>query len=77
MHVAFAHHEPLDATKARWVAICRTLASMARLTPVTWLTPDTAARVDAYFERELGAQRPIATIAVTSIGETTASDASV
>lgn len=60
MHVAFAHHEPLDATKARWVAICRTLASMARLTPVTWLTPDTAARVDAYFERELGAQRPIA-----------------
>jgi glycosyltransferase involved in cell wall biosynthesis len=60
MHVVFAHHEPIDATKARWVAICRTLASMARLTPVTWLTPDNAARVDAYFERELGALRPIA-----------------
>lgn len=60
MHVVFAHHEPIDATKARWVAICRTLASMARLTPVSWLTPDSAARVDAYFERELGAARPIA-----------------
>jgi glycosyltransferase involved in cell wall biosynthesis len=60
MHVVFAHHEPLDATKARWVAICRTLAAMARLTPVTWLTPDSAARVDAYFEHELGTSRPIA-----------------
>ncbi len=60
MHVVFAHHEPIDAAKARWVAICRTLAAMARLTPVTWLTPDSAARVDAYFERELGATRPIA-----------------
>ena len=60
MHVVFAHHEPIDATKARWVAICRTLASMARLTPVTWLTPDSASRVDAYFEHELGCPRPIA-----------------
>lgn len=60
MHVVFAHHEPLDASKARWVAICRTLAAVARHAPVTWLTPDSAARVDAYFERELGATRPIA-----------------
>lgn len=60
MHVVFAHHEPLDATKARWVAICRTMAAVAKRAPVTWLTPDTAARVDAYFERELGTTRPIA-----------------
>lgn len=60
MHVVFAHHEPLDASKARWVAICRTLAAMARLAPVTWLTPDNPGRIDAYFERELATTRPIA-----------------
>lgn len=60
MHVAFAHHEPIDATKARWSAICRTLAAMAKQVPVTWLTPDTPARVDAFFENELRLTRPIA-----------------
>ncbi len=60
MHVVFAHHEPVDATKARWVAIGRTLAALARQVPVTWLSPDSAASVDAYFDNELGTSRPIA-----------------
>lgn len=45
--------------RAGWQSVAP-LHRWPRPTPVTWLTPDTAARVDAYFERELGAQRPIA-----------------
>ncbi|MCA8936037.1 MAG: glycosyltransferase [Planctomycetes bacterium] len=58
MHVVFAHHEPIDAGRARWVAIVRSLASVAELTPVTWFTPDPAERVKAYASEHLGLMLP-------------------
>ncbi|MEZ5992914.1 MAG: glycosyltransferase [Planctomycetota bacterium] len=58
MHVVFAHHEPIDAGRARWVAIVRSLASVAELTPVTWFTPDPAERVKAYASDHLGLMLP-------------------
>ncbi|MBX3460085.1 MAG: glycosyltransferase [Planctomycetes bacterium] len=60
MRVAFAHHEPIDAAKARWVAIVRSLAAMAEVADVTWLTPDTAARTQAYARDHLGLALPAA-----------------
>lgn len=58
MRIAFAHHEPIDPGKARWVAIVRTLASVAALHPVHWFTPDTAQRVQAYATEHLGLSLP-------------------
>ncbi|MCA8910779.1 MAG: glycosyltransferase [Planctomycetes bacterium] len=58
MHVVFAHHEPIDAGRARWVAILRTLAAVAELTPVTWFTPDSAERVREYAGAHLGLELP-------------------
>lgn len=58
MHVAFAHHEPIDAGRARWVAIARSVAAVATLTPVTWLTPDSAERVAEYAAQHLGLKLP-------------------
>ena len=58
MHVLFAHHEPLDESKARWVAIVRTLAAVARRARVTWLAADTAARIQDYATGHLGLALP-------------------
>lgn len=58
MRVAFAHHEPIEPGKARWVAVVRTLAAMADRVPVTWFTPDSEARVRAYAADELGLDLP-------------------
>jgi len=67
MHVVFAHHEPIDAGRARWVAIVRSLAAVAELAPVTWYTPDSMERVSEYARRHLALELPpglkIATIA--------------
>ncbi|MCB9933682.1 MAG: glycosyltransferase [Planctomycetes bacterium] len=58
MRVVFAHHEPIDAGRARWVAIVRSLAAVAELTPVTWFTPDSPGRVREYAARHLALQLP-------------------
>ncbi len=58
MKIAFAHHEPIDAGKARWVAIVRTLAAVAARHPVHWYTPDTAPRIQAYAADHLGLRLP-------------------
>ncbi len=58
MHVAFAHHEPIDPGKARWVAIVRSLAAVAALARVTWLTPDTPDAVRQYARTHLGLELP-------------------
>lgn len=58
MHVVFAHHEPIDAGRARWVAMLRSLAAVAELTPVTWYTPDSATRVQEYATGHLGLALP-------------------
>lgn len=58
MHVVFAHHEPIDAGRARWVAIVRSLAAVAELAPVTWYTPDSMERVSEYAKRHLALELP-------------------
>ena len=58
MHVVFAHHEPIDAGRARWVAIVRSLASVAERAKVTWFTPDSAERVSDYASAQLGLNLP-------------------
>lgn len=58
MHVVFAHHEPIDAGHARWVAIVRSLAAVAELAPVTWYTPDSVERVGEYAARHLALELP-------------------
>lgn len=58
MHVVFAHHEPIDAGRARWVAIVRSLAAVAELAPVTWYTPDSMERVREYAGRHLALELP-------------------
>src|SRR5690606_14748273 len=58
MHVAFAHHEPIDPGKARWVAIVRSLAAVAALARVTWLTPDTPDAIRQYAHTHLGLDLP-------------------
>lgn len=58
MHVVFAHHEPIDAGRARWVAIVRSLAAVAELAPVTWYTPDSMERVSEYAGRHLALELP-------------------
>ncbi|MCZ7606259.1 MAG: glycosyltransferase [Planctomycetota bacterium] len=58
MHVVFAHHEPIDAGRARWVAIVRSLAAVAELAPVTWYTPDSVERVGEYAARHLALELP-------------------
>ena len=67
MRVVFAHHEPIDAGRARWVAIVRSLAAVAELAPVTWYTPDSMERVREFAARHLALELPpglkIATLA--------------
>lgn len=58
MHVVFAHHEPIDAGRARWVAIVRSLAAVAELAPVTWYTPDSMERLREYAGRHLALELP-------------------
>lgn len=58
MHIVFAHHEPIDAGRARWVAIVRTLAAVAEREQVTWFTPDTEQRVREYAGEHLGLTLP-------------------
>ncbi|MBZ0134908.1 MAG: glycosyltransferase family 4 protein [Planctomycetes bacterium] len=58
MHVVFAHHEPIDAGRARWGAIVRTLAAVAERAAVTWYTPDTQGRVQEYAVGQLGLTLP-------------------
>ena len=58
MHIAFAHHEPIDSSKARWVAIVRSLAAVAQSRPVTWYTPDSETRVREYARHQLGLELP-------------------
>lgn len=58
MHVVFAHHEPIDAGRARWVAIVRTLAAVAEREEVTWFTPDKVERVQRYASGHLGLELP-------------------
>jgi glycosyltransferase involved in cell wall biosynthesis len=58
MHVAFAHHEPINAGKARWVAMLRTLAAVAQHQQVSWFTPDTADRITDYARSHLGLTLP-------------------
>ena len=48
MQVVFTHPEPIDPSRARWVAIVRSLAAVAELQPVTWFTPDSNQRVREY-----------------------------
>jgi glycosyltransferase involved in cell wall biosynthesis len=59
VRIAFAHHEPIDAARARWVAIVRTLAAVAERAPVAWLTPDTSDAVRAYADGHLGLTLPL------------------
>jgi glycosyltransferase involved in cell wall biosynthesis len=58
MHVVFAHPEPIDAGRARWVAIVRSLAAVAELAPVSWYTPDSLARVREYAAAHLALELP-------------------
>jgi glycosyltransferase involved in cell wall biosynthesis len=58
MRVAFAHHEPIDAGKARWVAMVRTMVALAELAPVTWFTPDRESRAREYAQSHLGLELP-------------------
>jgi glycosyltransferase involved in cell wall biosynthesis len=58
MHVAFAHHEPIDANKARWVAMVRSVAAVAERERVTWFTPDKPQRVHDYAKEHLGIELP-------------------
>jgi glycosyltransferase involved in cell wall biosynthesis len=58
MHIAFAHHEPIDATKARWIAMVRTLAAVARRERVTWFTPDPVDTIQQYAHTHLGIDLP-------------------
>lgn len=58
MRIAFAHHEPIDAGKARWVAMVRTLAAVAELEPVTFFTPDSPETVIRYATQHLGLSLP-------------------
>ena len=58
MHVVFAHHEPIDAGRARWVAIVRTLAAVAGHVQVTWYTPDSSERIHQYTSEHLGLKLP-------------------
>ncbi|MCB9895177.1 MAG: glycosyltransferase [Planctomycetes bacterium] len=58
MHVVFAHHEPIDPGRARWSAIVRSLAAVAELAEVTWFTPDSVERVQAYASEQLALKLP-------------------
>lgn len=58
MKIAFAHHEPINHKKARWVAIVRSLASMAELQPVVWYTANTIEEVNQYASEQLGLELP-------------------
>lgn len=58
MRVVFAHHEPIDPAKARWVAIVRSLAAVAEVAETTWYTPDTPERVREYAAEHLGLALP-------------------
>lgn len=56
MHVLFAHHEPIDPGKARWVAMLRTLDAVAARGRVTWFCADKEHRVRDYARDHLGMQ---------------------
>ncbi|MCA8913787.1 MAG: glycosyltransferase family 4 protein [Planctomycetes bacterium] len=58
MHVVFAHHEPIDPGRARWAAIVRSLAAVAGRAEVTWYSPDSAERVQAYAADQLALTLP-------------------
>lgn len=58
MHIAFAHHEPIDPSKARWVAMTRSIAAVVRAHPVTWYAADSEARVRDYAAKQLGLELP-------------------
>lgn len=58
MRIAFAHHEPIEPGRARWVAMVRTVAAVAERAPVTWYTPDSEARVREFAAGELGLALP-------------------
>lgn len=58
MRVLFAHPEPIEPRHARWVAILRTLAAVARRAPVIWFTPDSVERVREVAYDHLGLDLP-------------------
>lgn len=58
MKIAFAHHEPIDPKKARWVAIVRTVAAVAELHPITWFTANSIKEVADYATGHLGLSLP-------------------
>jgi glycosyltransferase involved in cell wall biosynthesis len=65
MRIAFAHHEPIDRGRARWVAIVRSVAAVAELAEVTWYTPDTLDVVQRYAREQLGLALPAGLRVVT------------
>jgi glycosyltransferase involved in cell wall biosynthesis len=58
MRVVFAHHEPIDRGRARWVAIVRSVAAVAERVDVTWFTPDVQAVIHDYTREQLGLKLP-------------------
>ncbi|MHC4840656.1 MAG: glycosyltransferase family 4 protein [Planctomycetota bacterium] len=67
--IAFAHHEPIDPGKARWVAIVRTLAAVASIHPIVWYAANSIEEIGKYSEDHLGLAlpdgldiRPLATV---------------
>ena len=58
MKVVFANHEPFDPGRARALAMLRLVAAVARLNPVTLLSPDSPERLQEVFRGELGLEWP-------------------
>ncbi|MEE9311598.1 MAG: glycosyltransferase family 4 protein [Planctomycetota bacterium] len=58
MKIAFAHHEPINPKKARWVAIVRSVAAVAELQPVVWYTANTIDEITKYATEQLGLELP-------------------
>jgi glycosyltransferase involved in cell wall biosynthesis len=65
MHVVFAHHEPIDPGRARWVAIVRSVAAVAEVADVTWYTPDPLEVLQRYAAEQLGLKLPAGLRAAT------------
>lgn len=64
MKIAFANHEPFDTGRARSLAMLRTVAAVARRTPVTLFSPDSPQRLRAIFADELNLAWPDALTAM-------------
>jgi glycosyltransferase involved in cell wall biosynthesis len=56
--IAFANHEPFDTSRARALAMLRTVAAVARRNPVTLFSPDAPERLRALFADELQLEWP-------------------